>query len=95
MNTAQLMHDPAQAAKAAKLQYISDTIPGISRQKLGDHFTYVDAKGQPVDDDDTLGRIRSMALPPAWENVWISPKPNSHLQATGIDTKNRKQSTLR
>ncbi|QJD81187.1 DNA topoisomerase IB [Spirosoma rhododendri] len=91
MNTAQLMHDPAQAARAAKLQYVSDTIPGISRKKAGDHFTYTNAKGEVIKDDDTLSRIRSMALPPAWERVWISPKPNSHLQATGIDTKNRKQ----
>ncbi|PRY28193.1 DNA topoisomerase-1 [Spirosoma oryzae] len=91
MNTAQLMHDPVQTAKAARLLYVSDTIPGINRRKAGDHFTYTDAKGEPIDDEDTLRRIRSMALPPAWERVWISPKSNSHLQATGIDTKNRKQ----
>ncbi len=91
MNTAQLIHDPVQTAKAARLLYVSDTIPGINRRKAGDHFTYTDAKGEPIDDEDTLRRIRSMALPPAWERVWISPKSNSHLQATGIDTKNRKQ----
>ncbi|WP_288428654.1 DNA topoisomerase IB [uncultured Spirosoma sp.] len=91
MNTAQLMHDPVQTAKAARLLYVSDTIPGINRRKAGDHFTYTDAKGEPIDDEDTLRRIQSMALPPAWERVWISPKSNSHLQATGIDTKNRKQ----
>ncbi len=91
MNTAQFMHDPVQTAKAAKLLYVSDTIPGINRKKAGDQFTYTNAKGEPIDDEDTLIRIRSMALPPAWERVWISPKSNSHLQATGIDSKNRKQ----
>jgi DNA topoisomerase-1 len=66
-------------------------MPGISRRRNGDKFQYLDSKGDKVDDDETLGRIRSLALPPAWENVWISPKTNGHLQATGIDTKNRKQ----
>jgi DNA topoisomerase-1 len=70
---------------------MTDTLPGISRQRTGDTFTYVDPQGNPIDDADTVARIRSMALPPAWERVWICPKPNGHLQATGIDTKNRKQ----
>ncbi len=91
MNLLQLAHDPIQVAKAARLVYLSDTAPGISRQKNGDQFTYVDRQGNELDDPETLARIRSMALPPAWERVWISPKANSHLQATGIDTRNRKQ----
>lgn len=91
MNLLELAHDPVQTAKAAKLHYVSDTIPGISRRRDGDHFTYLDAKGNVVDDEPTLARIRSMALPPAWERVWIAAKPNGHLQATGIDTKGRKQ----
>lgn len=91
MDLIELAHDPVKTAKAARLLYMSDTMPGIRRQRQGDHFTYVDPKGQALDDTETLGRIRSMALPPAWENVWISPKANGHLQATGIDTKNRKQ----
>jgi DNA topoisomerase-1 len=70
---------------------MSDTMPGISRQRNKDQFRYIDPKGNELTDPDTLTRIRSMALPPAWENVWISLKPNGHLQATGIDTKNRKQ----
>ncbi len=80
-----------QTAKAAKLRYMTDTMPGISRQQTGGQFTYVDPQGNPINDDDTLSRIRSMALPPAWQKVWISPAHNGHLQATGIDTKNRKQ----
>ena len=78
-------------AKAARLVYINDTTPGISRHRTGDQFTYHDAKGNDVTDESTLARVKSMALPPAWEHVWISPKPNGHLQATGIDSKNRKQ----
>lgn len=91
MNLQELGHDPVQVAQAARLVYMSDTMPGISRQRAGDQFRYVDAKGNPVDDETTLARIRSMALPPVWESVWISAKVNGHLQATGIDTKNRKQ----
>ena len=70
---------------------MTDTMPGISRQRAGDRFNYVDSSGNRVADDATLARIRSMALPPVWKNVWISPTENGHLQATGIDTKNRKQ----
>lgn len=91
MNLLELAHDPVQAAQAARLVYMNDTMPGIHRQRQGQQFVYVDPKGNPLDDATTLSRIRSMALPPAWEHVWISPKPNGHLQATGIDTKQRKQ----
>ena len=70
---------------------MTDSIPGITRQQAGDQFHYIDPQDSPIEDDATLTRIRSMALPPVWERVWISPNPNGHLQATGIDTKNRKQ----
>ena len=70
---------------------MTDTMLGIARQRVGDTFQYIDVKDDPIDDETTLARILSMALPPAWERVWISPNPNGHLQATGIDTKNRKQ----
>ncbi|QJW88897.1 DNA topoisomerase IB [Spirosoma taeanense] len=91
MDLLELAHDPVKTAKVARLVYMNDTMPGISRQRVGDRFKYIDPKGNEVVDDDTLTRIRSMALPPAWERVWISPRANGHLQATGIDTKNRKQ----
>ena len=91
VNFPELTHDSAEAARAARLVYVSDTMPGISRQGSPSQFKYFDQQGHEVNDAETLARIRSMALPPAWENVWISPKVNSHLQATGIDTKNRKQ----
>ncbi|WP_405513433.1 DNA topoisomerase IB [Spirosoma sp. KNUC1025] len=74
-----------------RLVYVNDTIPGISRQLRGDHFIYYDPQGNKLTDPETLERIRRMALPPMWVNVWISPKANSHLQATGVDSKNRKQ----
>lgn len=91
MNVLDLAHDPEAAAKAARLVYMSDSMPGISRHRTGDQFTYQDNKGHDLADEPTLARIRSMALPPAWESVWISAKPNGHLQATGIDSRNRKQ----
>lgn len=91
MNLLELAQDPAQVAKAAKLIYVSDTMPGISRQQKGDTYQYVAPKGDIVDDEATLERIRKMALPPAYQNVWICPKPNGHLQATGVDVKGRKQ----
>ena len=91
MNLLELAHDPAQVARTAKLVYMNDTMPGIHRQRIGNRFTYTDPKGTELADEETLARIRSMTLPPAWDNVWISPKANGHLQATGIDTKNRKQ----
>lgn len=91
MDLLALAHDPVKTARAAKLVYVSDTMPGIRRQRADDRFIYLDPKGSEVVDEETLARIRSMALPPAWENVWISPRANGHLQATGIDTKNRKQ----
>lgn len=91
MNLLELAQDPAKVARAAKLVYVSDTIPGLSRRINGDQCDYLDSKGQLVDDEATLERIRKMALPPAYENVWICPKPNGHLQATGVDAKGRKQ----
>jgi len=91
MNLLELAHDPAKTAKAVKLVYVHDTMPGITRHREGDHFVYRDAKGAEIDDEETLERIKKMALPPVWESVWICAKSNGHLQATGIDTKNRKQ----
>ena len=80
-----------EAIKAARLYYVNDTMPGIRRQRQGDHFIYINPDNSLVDDDPTLGRIQRMALPPAWEHVWICLKTNGYLQATGIDTKGRKQ----
>lgn len=83
--------DPEESAKAAGLRYISDDMPGIRRRKHGKGFSYADPKGNAVKDARTLERIRKLAIPPAWTDVWISPVTNGHLQATGRDAKGRKQ----
>jgi DNA topoisomerase-1 len=83
--------DPPAAAKAAGLRYVHDDRPGIRREPAGDGFRYRDAKGGPVEDETTLKRIRSLAIPPAWTDVWICPQANGHLQATGRDARGRKQ----
>ena len=83
--------DPPAAARAAGLRYVHDDRPGISRKPAGDAFRYLDAKGEPVEDEATLKRIKSLAIPPAWTDVWICPQANGHLQATGRDARGRKQ----
>ena len=83
--------DPLQSAKAAGLRYVTDAAPGIRRRKAGKGFSYLDAEGKPVRDRETLRRIRGLAIPPAWTEVWISPDPRGHLQATGRDVRGRKQ----
>ena len=82
--------DPEKTAKAINLIYVSDTDPGIARVKSGEKFEYF-FKDEKIKDDETLLRIKHLVLPPAWTNVWICPKDNGHLQATGLDVKGRKQ----
>lgn len=79
------------AAKEAGLRYVSDEKAGITRKARGKEWRYLDAKGKPVNDPETLRRIRSLAIPPAWTNVWICPHENGHIQATGRDARGRKQ----
>ncbi len=83
--------DPRDAAETAGLVYVSDDEPGIRRKKSGKGFTYLGPDGKKVDDQPTLDRIRSLAIPPAYTDVWICPKANGHIQATGRDVKGRKQ----
>jgi DNA topoisomerase-1 len=83
--------DPVVAAEAAQLRYVSDSMPGIRRRRAGQGFSYVDAKGGRVRDPATLSRIRALAIPPAWQDVWICPDPDGHLQAVGKDARGRKQ----
>jgi DNA topoisomerase-1 len=73
------------------LRYVTDEAPGIRRQRRGRHFTYVGPDGRPVRDRQTLARIRRLAVPPAYEDVWICPDPRGHIQATGRDARRRKQ----
>jgi DNA topoisomerase-1 len=83
--------DPPTAAKAAGLRYVLDDRPGIRREPDKDGFRYLDARGESIDDEATLKRIKSLAIPPAWTEVWICPQANGHLQATGRDARGRKQ----
>ena len=83
--------DPALVAQAAGLRYVSDMSPGIKRKRAGKYFSYIGLDGKPIHDAAELKRIRALAIPPAWTNVWICPKPNGHIQATGRDAKGRKQ----
>jgi len=80
-----------QAAKAAGLRYTTDASPGIRRVKRGHGFSFVAPGGHPITDRSEIARIKSLAVPPAYTDVWISPIPNGHLQATGRDARGRKQ----
>lgn len=87
----QLPTDPEEAAEAAGLRYVSDADPGITRVRHGTGFRYLDARGEPVSNERTLERIRSLAIPPAYTDVWICSSPRGHIQATGRDARGRKQ----
>ena len=87
----QIVTDPVEAAQEAGLRYVSDEQPGYTRKKKGDEFEYFDTKGQPITDETRLLRIKRLAIPPAYTDVWICPTANGHLQATGRDARRRKQ----
>jgi DNA topoisomerase-1 len=86
-----IVMDPVQSAKAARLRYVTDNRPGIRREKMGEEFRYIGPDGEPVTDEATLERIKSLGIPPAYTDVWICPLANGHLQATGRDARGRKQ----
>lgn len=93
--------DPIAAAEAARLHHVDDRRPGLSRRSAGKRvrigkrfvpsFVVLDANGRRVQDEATLARVRALAIPPAWTDVWICPSPSGHLQATGRDARGRKQ----
>ena len=83
--------DPRDAAETAGLSYVSDEEPGIRRRRAGKGFTYVKPGGGKVEDERTLERIRKLAVPPAYTDVWICARADGHIQATGRDAKGRKQ----
>jgi DNA topoisomerase I len=74
-----------------RLRRVSSDGPGIRRQRRGRGFSYTDPSDAPVTDDDTIQRIRALAIPPAWTDVWICPDPLGHLQASGADAAGRRQ----
>ncbi|HYF37545.1 MAG TPA: DNA topoisomerase IB [Prosthecobacter sp.] len=82
---------PQQEAREAGLRYTTDAKPGISRKRQGEAFVYQRPDGSEVTDEETLARIKSLAIPPAWTDVWICPHANGHVQATGRDARGRKQ----
>jgi DNA topoisomerase IB len=82
---------PAQALRKGRLRRSNCSSQGIRRRRHGRGFSYEDADGRRIDDEETLGRIRELAIPPAWEEVWICPDPMGHIQATGLDAAGRKQ----
>lgn len=90
MNTP-LVLDPIETAKEAGLHYTHDDTDGLKRKKAGRHFAYFTASGEKITDKKNIERITKLRIPPAWKNVWISPDPKGHLQATGYDERKRKQ----
>ena len=90
-NGAKIVADAIDAAEEAGLRYVSDDRPGYTRKAKGEDFDWLDADGEPIRDEQRLLRIKRLAIPPAWTEVWVSPLANGHIQATGRDARGRKQ----
>src|SRR3977135_1643239 len=85
------LNDPVVSARAVGLRPVSDESPGLTREGRRKSFRFRDPSGKLVRDAETLRRIKSLVIPPAWTDVWICPDGNGHLQATARDAKGRKQ----
>src|SRR6266581_5061539 len=83
--------ESAEAATEAGLHYVSDDRPGYARRANNGEFEYLDTEGKTIRDEQRLLRIKRLAIPPAWTEVWICPSANGHIQATGRDARGRKQ----
>jgi DNA topoisomerase-1 len=79
------------AGRMPRVHRVEPTTPGYSRRRRGNGFSYIDGGGRPIDDSQTLHRIRALAIPPAWTDVWICPDPWGHIQAMGTDAAGRRQ----
>jgi DNA topoisomerase-1 len=88
---ATLANNSLEAAEEAGLQYVSDDRPGYTRRANDGEFDYLDTQGKQIRDERRLLRIKRLAIPPAWTDVWICPSANGHIQATGRDARRRKQ----
>lgn len=86
-----LVTDPVETAEMAGLRYVTDTRPGITRRRAGKGFTYTGPDGKPIGEPSQLRWIKSLVIPPAWTDVWICPRKNGHILATGRDERGRKQ----
>src|SRR5229473_8520065 len=86
-----LATDSVEAAEEAGLQNVSDDRPGYARRAKNGEFEYFDTQGKTIRDEQRLLRIKRLAIPPAWTDVWICPSPTGHIQATGRDARGRKQ----
>jgi DNA topoisomerase-1 len=90
-NGAKIVAEAMDAAEGAGLRYVSDDRPGYTRKAKGGDFEWFDADGKSIRDEQRLLRIKRLAIPPAWTDVWVCASPNCHLQATGRDARRRKQ----
>src|SRR5262245_23353709 len=86
-----MLKEPNMTKPTARLRYVSDAARGISRERRRRAFVYRNPQGRLIDDPAELARIKGLVIPPAWEQVWICTSPNGHLQATGRDSRGRKQ----
>src|SRR2546425_7037577 len=86
-----LATDSVEAAEEAGLEYVSDDRPGYARRAKNGEFEYLDTQGKTIRDEQRLLRIKRVAIPPAWTDVWICPSASGHIQATGRDARGRKQ----
>ncbi len=91
MDVTSLIHDSQASAEAIGLRYVSESTPGYTRRAKGNEWEYFDAEGNIVTDEKLRDRFLKLGIPPAYMDVWISPYKNSHLQATGINEKGKKQ----
>ena len=90
-NGSKLVAEAMEAAEEAGLRYVGDDRPGYTRKPKGDDFEYFDTEGNLIEDEQRLLRIKRLAIPPAWTDVWVCPSANGHIQATGRDARRRKQ----
>ncbi|MEO0457363.1 MAG: DNA topoisomerase IB [Cyanobacteria bacterium P01_A01_bin.114] len=91
ISSQELYQNAVESARLAGLRYVSDQQPGIQRQRWGRGFSYLDPDGTRIQDPQRRARFEALVIPPSWEDVWICPEPNGHLQATGRDQRGRKQ----
>ncbi|MFI7582131.1 DNA topoisomerase IB [Kocuria sp. M1N1S27] len=91
MAVTQRSPQPPRSSRTPRLRRSNCSRPGITRRGHGRGFAYRQADGTKVEDRDQLERIRQLVIPPAWKDVWISPHPNGHIQATGVDDAGRRQ----